>query len=107
MSNDWNRNGHIGFDSLNCNKKFSVQKENAPSLFSEKYDTCITLRNIICAVKTEDYHITAKLVNLKQAATVTPSAYHQDASRHKRGTQEIVFQVKITFISFQNVGLYQ
>ena len=69
MSNDWNRNGHIGFDSLNCNKKFSVQKENAPSLFSEKYDTCITLRNIICAVKTEDYHITAKLVTLMPDAS--------------------------------------
>ena len=34
MSNDWNRYGHIGFGSLNCNKTFSVQKENAPSLIS-------------------------------------------------------------------------
>ena len=34
MSNDWNRYGRIGFGSSNCNKTFSVQKENAPSLFS-------------------------------------------------------------------------
>ena len=34
MSNDWNRYGHIGFGSSNCNKTFSVQKENAPSLIS-------------------------------------------------------------------------
>ena len=34
MSNDWNRYGHIGFGSSNCNKTFSFQKKNAPSLFS-------------------------------------------------------------------------
>ena len=34
MSNDWNCNVHIAFGSSNCNKTFSVQKENAPSLFS-------------------------------------------------------------------------
>ena len=33
MSNDWNCNVHIGFGSSNCSKKFSVQKENGPSLF--------------------------------------------------------------------------
>ena len=34
MSNDWNRNVHISFGSSNGNKTFSVQKKNAPSLFS-------------------------------------------------------------------------
>ena len=34
MSNDWNCNVHIAFGSSNCNKMFSVQTENAPSLFS-------------------------------------------------------------------------
>ena len=24
MSNDWNHNGHIGFDSSNCNKSATV-----------------------------------------------------------------------------------
>ena len=37
MSNDWNCNVHIGFSSANCKKTFSVQKENAPSLFSRMY----------------------------------------------------------------------
>ena len=52
-----NRNGHIGFDSSNCNKTFSVQKENAPSLLSGTYDTHITLRHTVRAVKREDYHM--------------------------------------------------
>jgi len=55
-------------------KRFLFKRKTLLVYSQEKYDTCITLRNIICAVKRKDYHITAKLVNLMQAATVTPSA---------------------------------
>ena len=54
-------------------KRFLFKRKTLLVYSQEKYDTCITLRNIICAVKRKDYHITAKLVNLMQAATVTPS----------------------------------
>ena len=56
-------------------KRFLLKSKTLLVCSQEKYDTCITLCNIIRAVKREDYHITAILVNLMQAATVTPSTF--------------------------------
>ena len=56
-------------------KRFLLKIKTLLVCSQEKYDTCITLCNIIRTVKREDYHITAILVNLMQAATVTPSVF--------------------------------
>ena len=71
-------------------KRFLLKRKTLLVCSQETYDTRITLRNTIRAEKREDYHITAILVNLMQASTVTPSVLRQDASQHKRGTQEMV-----------------
>ena len=75
MSNDWNRNGHIAFYSSTVTKRFLLKRKTLLVCCQETYDTRITLRNTIRAVKREDYHITAILVDLVQAANVTPSAF--------------------------------
>ena len=120
MSNDWNRDGHIGFDSskilgrkdcsiccLTGTSGFSVQKENAPSLCSGNVRYVHHVTQYSPCVKREDYQIAATLVNLIQAATGTPLHFRQDASQHKWGKQEMVSQVEITFICHQNVSVYQ
>ena len=55
-------------------KRFLFKRKTLLVCFQETYDTRITLRNTIRAMKREDNHITAIMVNLMQAATVIPSA---------------------------------
>ena len=58
----------------NVTKRFLFKRKTLLVCSQETYDTRIMLRNTIRAVKREDYHVKAILVNLMQAATVTPSA---------------------------------
>ena len=55
-------------------KRFLFKRKTLLVCFQETYDRRITLRKTVRAMKREDYHITAILVNLMQAASVTPSA---------------------------------
>ena len=80
MSNDWNRYGHIGFDSSKCNKTFSFQKKNAPSLFSRML---VSITPEVAWIEIHVARITArpkirhrKVYNLNLTLPIKPYPHH-------------------------------
>ena len=66
-------------------KRFLLKRKTLLVCSQETYDTRVTLRNTIRAVKREDY-TTAILVNLMQASTVTPSVFSARCVSTQKGS---------------------